>query len=198
MLWDEVYEDLKCSMEFAGIELNLESILHEVANNLYQGASIEEVQTAVITTLRPLVEKEPDVTYMLSNHLFKDIFYNAATLLGLDTEAIEERDLLIPALKALVAEQRLNPEVLEKFDLKELTKTINSDKNRLLTFLSMQTLYDRYFIHLNNVRLETPQTFFMRVAMGLALKETNPTLKAIEFYEVLSSMDAMSSTPTLS
>ena len=90
----------------------------------------------------------------------------------------------------------LNPE-LATYDLDRLGKAIKADKDLLFSYLGIQTLYDRYFIHSNEIRFELPQVFFMRVAMGLALNEDNREERALEFYELLSSFDYMSSTPTL-
>merc|ERR1711965_618085 len=90
----------------------------------------------------------------------------------------------------------LNPE-LKTFDLKKLSQAIDHTRDNQFTYLGLQTLYDRYFIHSNDVRYELPQVFFMRVAMGLAVEEDNREERAIEFYRLLSSFDYMSSTPTL-
>ena len=90
----------------------------------------------------------------------------------------------------------LNPE-LANYDLDLLGKAMIPDNDLLFSYLGIQTLYDRYFIHSNEVRFELPQVFFMRVAMGLALNEENREQRALEFYKLLSSFDYMSSTPTL-
>ena len=78
-----------------------------------------------------------------------------------------------------------------------LGAALKSERDNQFTYLGLQTLYDRYFIHLDEVRIELPQAFYMRVAMGLALNEVNREARAIEFYDLLSSFDFMSSTPTL-
>ena len=90
----------------------------------------------------------------------------------------------------------LNPELLE-MDIERLGKAINPERDNLFTYLGLQTLYDRYFIHDSETRYELPQVFFMRVSMGLALREEQREERAIEFYNLLSSFDYMSSTPTL-
>ena len=104
------------------------------------------------------------------------------------------------ALKAFVKKgielELLNPE-LANYDLDLLGKAMIPDNDLLFSYLGIQTLYDRYFIHSNEIRFELPQVFFMRVAMGLALNEENREQRALEFYELLSSFDYMSSTPTL-
>ena len=90
----------------------------------------------------------------------------------------------------------LDPE-LKTFDLAKLGAAIDHTRDNQFTYLGLQTLYDRYFIHSNNIRYELPQVFFMRVSMGLAIEEENREERAIEFYNLLSSFDYMSSTPTL-
>src|SRR3989442_597978 len=83
------------------------------------------------------------------------------------------------------------------FDLARLAAAIDPDRDAKFDFLGMQTLYDRYFLHDHGTRYELPQAFFMRVAMGLALREDDSEARAIQFYELLSSFDFMASTPTL-
>ena len=90
----------------------------------------------------------------------------------------------------------LNPD-LSKFNMSKLAQAIHCERDFQFTYLGLQTLYDRYFIHHNQTRYELPQVFFMRVAMGLALNDKNHDDAAISYYHVLSSFDAMSSTPTL-
>ncbi len=109
-------------------------------------------------------------------------------------------ELYAKALPAYVAKgiefELLNP-VLAEFDLEKLGKAINHERDQQFTYLGLQTLYDRYFIHKDGVRFELPQIFFMRVAMGLAIEEKQREDRAIEFYNLLSSFDYMASTPTL-
>ena len=88
-------------------------------------------------------------------------------------------------------------ERLAQFDLPRLAKALDSSRDLKFGYLGLQNLYDRYFLHVREHRIELPQTFFMRVAMGLALNEIDREGRAIEFYHVLSSFDFMSSTPTL-
>ncbi len=110
------------------------------------------------------------------------------------------REVYPVALKAFIergAALELVSADLRKFDLDALGAALKPERDHNFTYLGLQTLYDRYFIHSNDVRFELPQVFFMRVAMGLALEETDRTARAIEFYDLLSSFDYMSSTPTL-
>src|SRR3989475_1067194 len=88
-------------------------------------------------------------------------------------------------------------ERLANFDLKRLGAALDASRDLKFGYLGLQTLYDRYFLHIHGARIQLPQAFFMRVAMGLALNEIDREKRAIEFYNVLSSFDFMNSTPTL-
>src|SRR5262249_42195461 len=92
--------------------------------------------------------------------------------------------------------ERIDPE-LARFDLDRIAEALLPERDLSFDFLGLQTLYDRYLLHSRGVRFELPQAFFMRVAMGLALREVDREPRAIEFYRLLSSFDFMASTPTL-
>jgi ribonucleoside-diphosphate reductase alpha chain len=94
-------------------------------------------------------------------------------------------------------ENSLLDEKLLQFDLRKLAQALKPERDLQFDFIGLQTLYDRYFLHVRKTRIELPQSFFMRVAMGLSLNEADRETRAIEFYEILSSFDFMSSTPTL-
>ena len=151
---------------------------------------------------RSLVEVEPNYTFATARILLDSLRSEALSFLEITENAThEEMSALYPeALKAFVKKgielELLNPE-LANYDLDLLGKAMIPDNDLLFSYLGIQTLYDRYFIHSNEIRFELPQVFFMRVAMGLALNEENREQRALEFYELLSSFDYMSSTPTL-
>ncbi len=177
-------------------------IIDEANKNLYDGVSIEDVKTSLVMTARTLVEKEPNYTYVTARILQDNIRTEALTYLGMQPLATQqEMESLYPeALRRFIAKgienDILNKELLE-MDIEKLGNAIKSEKDGNFTYLGLQTLYDRYFIHDDELRYELPQVFFMRVAMGLALREEQREEKAIEFYNLLSSFDYMSSTPTL-
>tara|TARA_B110000444_G_scaffold85788_1_gene81081 strand:+ start:4298 stop:7162 length:2865 start_codon:yes stop_codon:yes gene_type:complete len=177
-------------------------IIDEANKNLYDGVSIEDVKTSLVMTARTLVEKEPNYTYVTARILQDNIRTEALTYLGMQPQATQqEMESLYPeALRRFIAKgienDILNKELLE-MDIEKLGNAIKSERDGNFTYLGLQTLYDRYFIHDNELRYELPQVFFMRVAMGLALREEQREGKAIEFYNLLSSFDYMSSTPTL-
>ena len=177
-------------------------IIDEANKNLYDGVSIEDVKTSLVMTARTLVEKEPNYTYVTARILQDNIRTEALTYLGMQPLATQQEmeSLYLEALRRFIAKgienDILNKELLE-MDIEKLGNAIKSEKDGNFTYLGLQTLYDRYFIHDDELRYELPQVFFMRVAMGLALREEQREEKAIEFYNLLSSFDYMSSTPTL-
>ena len=177
-------------------------IIDEANKNLYDGVSIEDVKTSLVMTARTLVEKEPNYTYVTARILQDNIRTEALTYLGMQPLATQQemKSLYPEALRRFIAKgienDILNKELLE-MDIEKLGNAIKSERDGNFTYLGLQTLYDRYFIHDNELRYELPQVFFMRVSMGLALREEQREEKAIEFYNLLSSFDYMSSTPTL-
>ena len=122
--------------------------------------------------------------------------YDGVNLKDVNTSLVITARALPAYIQEGVELELLSPELLN-FDLEALGKALIADRDLQFTYLGLQTLYDRYFIHSNDVRIELPQVFFMRVAMGLAIQEENREERAIEFYRLLSSFDYMSSTPTL-
>ncbi len=179
-----------------------EKIISEANKNLYEGAPEHEVKEALVLSARSLVEVEPNYTFATARILLDSLRSEALSFLEITENAThEEMSTLYPeALNAFVKKgielELLNPE-LANYDLDLLGKAMIPDNDLLFSYLGIQTLYDRYFIHSNEIRFELPQVFFMRVAMGLALNEENREQRALEFYELLSSFDYMSSTPTL-
>tara|TARA_R110002072_G_scaffold25517_5_gene85599 strand:- start:1391 stop:4309 length:2919 start_codon:yes stop_codon:yes gene_type:complete len=177
-------------------------IQKETLKNLYDGVAQSDVSTALVMTARTLVEREPNYSYVTARLLMDNIRAEGLGFLGVATSAThhEMSELYAKALPAYIAKgiefELLNP-VLASFDLEKLGKAINHERDQQFTYLGLQTLYDRYFIHKDGTRFELPQVFFMRVAMGLAIEEKQKEDRAIEFYNLLSSFDYMASTPTL-
>jgi ribonucleoside-diphosphate reductase alpha chain len=188
----------------AGLDdVSAEPVLAEAKRNLYDGISADELALAQIMAARVLVEQEPNYSYVSARLLLDKLRGEALTLLaGKPTLASQDemaagygsyfRDYLRRAIDL----ELVNPE-LTTFDLDKITAAIKPQRDLDFGFLGLQTLYDRYFQHHNGVRFELPQAFFMRVAMGLAIREDNREARAIEFYELLSSFHFMASTPTL-
>jgi ribonucleoside-diphosphate reductase alpha chain len=182
--------------------VNTEPVVKDALRNLYNQAKLDDVHKVLIMAARALIEKEPNYTYVSARLLLDSLRSEALSKLKLQTEAtFDEMAELYPAyFKAYLAQginQGLLDHKLADFDLDKLGKALLPQRDMKFTYLSLQTLYDRYFIHENGVRYELPQAFFMRVAMGLAIREEDKNERAIEFYLLLSSFDYMSSTPTL-
>ena len=183
-------------------EVDKQIIIDDALKNLYDGVPADGVSTALMMAARTLVEKEPNYTYVTARLLMDNLRREALSFLNIAEEATQhEMDELYPqAFRAYVAKgielEQLSPELAE-FDLEALGAAIRPENDNNFTYLGLQTLYDRYFLHCDDVRYELPQVMFMRVAMGLSLNEAQRTERAIEFYNLLSSFDYMASTPTL-
>ena len=172
-------------------------IVAETLRNLYDGVPLAEVYKASILAARTLIEKDPDYTYVTARLLLHTI---VREVMGRDVQPAEMQaayaDYFPGFVQKGVDNELLNPELLN-YDLPRLAKALKAERDEQFDYLGLQTLYDRYFLHVRKTRIELPQSFFMRVAMGLALNEPDRNARAIEFYELLSSFDFMSSTPTL-
>jgi ribonucleoside-diphosphate reductase alpha chain len=175
-------------------------------SNMYDGISRRDVATSLLITARTLVEEEPNYTYVSARLLLDELRTEALQFLkvgsGEHYRATQgEMVDIYPAAFAAFIEQGIELELLspdlEGFNILEIGGALKPERDLQFTYLGLQTLYDRYFIHSDEVRFELPQILFMRVAMGLSVNESDPTARAIEFYDLLSSFDYMSSTPTL-
>ena len=180
-----------------GADVKAEPILAETMRNLYDGVPLDEVYKASILAARTLIEKDPDYTYATARLLFHTI---SREVLGRDVAQADMGAAYIEYFPGFIkrgVENELLDEKLLQFDLKRLGAALKPERDMQFDYLGIQTLYDRYFLHVDKQRIELPQAFFMRVAMGLSLNEIDREARTIEFYEVLSSFDFMSSTPTL-
>ena len=185
-------------------------IIEQALKNMYDGISSTDVATSLLITARTLVEEEPNYNFVSARLLLDELRREALTFLQIQRPNAAPTDFsatqsemagLYPqALKSFLQRgvelERIAPELLQ-FDLDALGAAIEPERDLQFGYLGLQTLFDRYFIHSNDVRFELPQVFFMRVAMGLAIEEDDKNARAIEFYNLLSSFDYMSSTPTL-
>ena len=178
-------------------------LLREVRRNLYDGISREELAEALTMAARTLVELEPNYSFVTARLLLDELRREALTRVrGADAEADQEQmreryaEYFAGYVHLGVRLEHLDPELAE-FDLDRLGRALLPERDLAFEFLGLRTLYDRYLLHDRGVRFELPQAFFMRVAMGLALREDDREARAIEFYRLLSSFEFMCSTPTL-
>ena len=180
-----------------GADVRPEPILAETRRNLYDGVPIGEVHKAAILAARTLIEKDPAYTRATARLLLHTIRREVLgeELLQADMQARYAE--YFPQFVKQGVQAELLDDKLMQFDLDRLGAALHAERDLQFDYLGLQTLYDRYFLHVDESRIELPQAFFMRVAMGLALGEIDREARAIEFYEVLSTFDFMSSTPTL-
>ena len=180
-----------------GADVRPEPILAETRRNLYDGVPIDEVHKAAILAARTLIEKDPGYTRATARLLLHTIRREILSEEVLHSDMQARYASYFGEFVKKGVEAELLDEKLLQFDLVRMGEALNADRDLQFDYLGLQTLYDRYFLHIDEQRIELPQAFFMRVAMGLALGEIDREARAIEFYEVLSSFDFMSSTPTL-
>ncbi|WP_225721489.1 ribonucleoside-diphosphate reductase subunit alpha [Candidatus Vallotiella sp. (ex Adelges kitamiensis)] len=191
-----------CSVITAACEgfndiVSVESVLAETIKNLYDGVPLLRVYDSAILAARTMIEREPaysQVTARLLLHVIR------REVLGEEVLQSEMEGRYAKYFEQFLrrgVEAELLDEKLLQFDLKKLADALDASRDLKFSYLGLQTLYDRYFLHIDGERIEMPQAFFMRVAMGLALNESDRETQAISFYNVLSTFDFMSSTPTL-
>ncbi|MDD3528685.1 MAG: ATP cone domain-containing protein, partial [Gallionellaceae bacterium] len=178
-------------------ETDPQAILQATLRDLYDGVPREEVRKSLVLSARSLIEKDPDYSLVTARLLLHAI---RREVLGDDVGQAEMAtryaDYFPQYIKRGI-EAELLDERLAQFDLERLGQALDASRDNQFQYLGLQTLYDRYFLHIDERRIELPQVFFMRVAMGLALNEIDREARAIQFYDVLSRFDFMSSTPTL-
>ncbi len=178
-------------------------VLTSALRDLYEGISETELSQALTLAARARIEKEPNYTYVSARLLCDAMRHEALKFLGMPESRPTFEDmksLYADYFREFIhkaAELELVDSKLCLFDLEQLGRALLPERDAKFDYLGLQTLYDRYFIHSNKTRFELPQAFFMRVAMGLAMNEIDREARAIEFYQLMSSFDFMSSTPTL-
>ena len=184
-------------------DVSEELIFETIDKNIYDGIKKSDLSDSILISVRPLIEKDPNYSYVLARLLSNSMAEEAYGFLGLDINDLSMNamnksysEYFTSYIKKGVELKHLDPELLN-YDIELLAKNIDLTRDMQFTYLGLQTLYDRYFIHHNETRFELSQAFFMRVAMGLAINEDNREARTIEFYKLLSSFDFMSSTPTL-
>jgi len=192
---------IEASAQLTGV--NAELIFSETLKNLFDGMTEAELNRTLVLSARTFLEQEPNYTYVAARLLLDQLRFEALNFLELTPAMVTAAEMadsysayfqsyLTAGIKYQLLDTRLS-----EFDWKQLGAAIVAERDLQFTYLGLQTLYDRYFLHWNSQRFELPQAFFMRVAMGLALNEPEREARAIEFYQLLSRFDLMCSTPTL-
>jgi ribonucleoside-diphosphate reductase alpha chain len=185
------------SCENLGADVKPDPIYAETQRNLYDGVPIDEVYKAAILASRTLIEKDPGYTRATARLLMHTI---RREILGEEVtqgQMAQRYAEYFPGYIKKGVQAELLDEKLQQYDLARMGAALKPERDMQFDYLGLQTLFDRYFLHIGDQRIEMPQAFFMRVSMGLALNEIDREARAIEFYEVLSTFDFMSSTPTL-
>lgn len=184
-------------------EVNPDIILKDTLRNLFDGATLSDVYKAATLTARALNEREPNYGFAAARLLQNDLRQEVLQFLGFNAQWTQGElnknygDVFSRYIDRGIELEILDPK-LKSFNLEKLGSAIVGQRDNQFTYLGLQTLYDRYFLHCKGIHYELPQTFFMRVAMGLAIAEKkNKTQRAIDFYNLLSTFDYMASTPTL-
>ena len=177
-------------------DVSVSEVVLDASLQLYNKITTSEIDTALIMSARSKIEQEPNYNYVATNlllsSLYKEVFGKSVN--GDFQE--EYKSCFIKHIKALVKEDRLSESILS-YDLEFLSENLSIDRDKNFKYLGIQTLYDRYFIHKEGRRMETPQAFYMRVAMGLCLNEENKEERAVEIYNMMSEFRYSPSTPTL-
>ncbi len=188
---------VQSASEGFGEEIDIDAILQAAARDLYDGVPLAEVERSLILAARARIEQDPHYAFVASRLLLDSIRHEVLGRSVSQAAMANEYANYFPEFIHRGIDAELLDERLAQFDLEKLGQALVAARDYKFDYLGLQTLYDRYFLHIEEVRIELPQAFFMRVAMGLALNEIDREARAIEFYHVLSSFDFMSSTPTL-
>ncbi|MDQ7011483.1 MAG: ribonucleoside-diphosphate reductase subunit alpha, partial [Mariprofundaceae bacterium] len=180
-----------------------DALREAIQRNIFDGMKEKDFRAAMVMTARTMIERDPDYSKVAARLLLDNARHEALSFIdGHHVEATQAEMAhryaeYFPAYIRRAAELELLDEELTRYDLPRLAQALKAERDQDFGYLGLQTLYDRYFIHHRHIRFELPQAFFMRVAMGLAINEIDRETRAIEFYDLLSSFDFMSSTPTL-
>ncbi len=197
---------LKQILEEAASDLNhidIDKVFQSTLNSAYDGMNEVDLYSSLILNARSLIDQEPQYSQLSARLLLDNLrreslsyIYGRPQETSQSEMAEQYGDYFKRYIKKGVELELLDPQ-LQQFDLQQLSTAILPERDYQFDYLGLQTLYDRYFLHHDKVRIELPQAFFMRVAMGLAINEIDREQRTIEFYRLLSSFDFMCSTPTL-
>lgn len=182
-------------------DVSPQDIIADTKRNIFDGIKENDLRKALVMSARTKIEFEPNYSYVAARLLLDDLHSEALKFLNLPIPSHADKakhtaKIFKQFISKGIEHELLSPE-LSSFDLDKLAAALVLERDEQFTYLGLQTLYDRYFIHHQGKRFELPQMFFMRVAMGLAIQEKNKNERAIEFYNLISSFDYMCSTPTL-
>ncbi|MCF7900201.1 ribonucleoside-diphosphate reductase subunit alpha [Candidatus Babeliales bacterium] len=194
---DKVYASLKRAVKGVEDAISLDLIMQEITKNLYNQATTFEIEDAIILATIVFIERDPAYSLvasrLLRQKLAKEVIERSTTE---ENYAQQYRDAFVRGVTAGI-EHKIIDARLGEFDLEYLASNLDLKRDDLLEYLGLRTLYERYFFRVEGRRIELPQMFWMRVAMGLAILEENKNERALEFYNLISSLHFVPSTPTL-
>jgi len=193
----KIKDSIKRSTKGLEQENAIELITKEVIKNIYDGLGTEDIERALILGGVAFIEKDTNFNYIAARlflqKLYKEVMGKSITS---DVFGISYRESFVNNVKKGVEATIFDKRLLE-FDLDKLSYGLKLERDQLFGYIGVQTLYERYFSRIDGQRIELPQAFWMRVSMGLAINEKDKDKKALEFYDVLSSLRFVSSSPTL-
>ena len=178
-------------------DIDVDEVVRDAMRNLYTGVTTKDITLAVIMALRARIERDPAYSQVAARFLINDLYREVLSLHETDKDfTAKHRQGFSESIERGILSGRLDPR-MRAFDLERLAAALDPERDKLFQYLGAQTLYDRYFMRdLEQNILETPQYFWMRVAMGLSLNEENKEEQAIEFYNTTSQLFYVPSTPT--
>ncbi|MFW5684775.1 MAG: ribonucleoside-diphosphate reductase subunit alpha, partial [Spirochaetota bacterium] len=177
-------------------EIDGDLIIRELSRNIFDGIATAELDQALILACTSYLERDPAYD-TLASRLYRQRLYREVFETGAGTDRDERYRTAFRRGIALGVEHGQFSSDLLDLDLDALANDLKPERDDLIGYVGVQTLHERYFVRVDGRVIETPQAFWMRVAMGLATLEEHPTARAREFYEVLSTLRFVASTPTL-
>ena len=176
---------------------SIDAIVKELTRNIFDGATTEDIEKALILSSTAFIERDPHYS-KVSSRIFLQRLYKEAMQVSVNDNNLDDqyKQTFIDGVRFGVKNNYLDSR-LSEFDLEKLSNSLIVERDSLFEFIGIQTLYERYILSHDDRKFELPQAFWMRVAMGMALNESNKDSRALEFYNKLSSLEFVSSTPTL-
>lgn len=184
------------STDLPGVKAEMVAV--RAIKDAFEGIAVKDFDRGLLMAARERIEVDPDYSQLAARlqlrMLMTEVLGYTPSINQLKQAYVDNFPIFIDAG---IEAELLDPVLKQRFDLGKLADALVPSRDFQFRYLGLQTLYDRYFLHIEDKHIELPQSFFMRVAMGLAVNEAKPTERAIEFYNVLSTFDYMTSTPTL-
>lgn len=193
---DVLLKDILAQAAIGFESVDIELVLQEARKNIFLGISELEVQDALILGTVACIERDPDYGYVAARLLLAKLYHEVTEGLSETESEARYRESFIQGIELGMREGILDQRLID-YDLEYLSRHLSIDRDQLFDYMGLRTLCERYFLKANKKKIELPQAFWMRIAMGLAFNEANKNERAVEFYQVLSAMDYVPSTPTL-